>query len=139
VASEILRAWLPFLIVAAIGVSLMLWSTIRLRKVQELPFKLTGPADSITVGRDKQLSAFLRGFLVVIDGSVVGSIRTGEIKHFPVAPGPHTVATKIDWCTSAPLSVEKRANENTSIRCGVKSNFAAFVQPRHYGYVKNDG
>ena len=138
-AREILQAWLPFLILAGVALLLMLWGGYKLKQVPELPSKLSGPADSITIGRDKQFSAILRDFLVVVDGSVVGRIGMGQVKHFTVSPGAHTVAMKIDWCTSKPFTVEKSANQNLPIRCGVKSNIAAFVLPPHYAYVKNDG
>jgi hypothetical protein len=135
-AREIFIAWLPFLVSASIWVVIFAWS---LKRVPELPSLLTGPTNSITLARPKQYSAFVRQFTVVIDGADVGHIGAGEVKHFPVNDGPHTIAVSIDWCTSAPSHVEKRPNQALVMQCGVKSNLAAFYRPSQYAYIRIDG
>ena len=102
------------------------------------PCAAARPGDAITVGRAKQYSALLRKLTILIDGAPVGRIGPGEIRHFAVAPGRHAVTVKIDWCTAAPLQIEKRARENVAIRCGVKANVAAFFRPGDYAYVSMD-
>jgi hypothetical protein len=40
---------------------------------------------------------------VWVDDSVVGELRDGEVKQFPVASGEHELRIKIDWCGSRPV------------------------------------
>ena len=129
--------WTPLLI-ALVWAAIMIWVLNRLRRIPELPARLSGPADAITIGRPKQYSAMLRQLVVLIDGNVAGPIAPGEIRHFPVAPGSHTVTVKMDWCTARPLQIEKAVDRNVALRCGVKSNIAAFFRPSDYAYVSND-
>ena len=127
------------MILVVISGALLIWALRTLKTVPDLPATISGPLGAITAARAKEYSASLREFIILIDGVAVGRLGPGQIKHFPVKAGPHTVATKIDWCTSAPFEVEKRPNENLVLRCGVRSNFAAFYRPQTYAYVRNDG
>jgi hypothetical protein len=131
--------WIPLISVVLISVGMLMWTRWKLNAVPDLPGRISGPREAITVARAKELSASLRSFVVLIDDSVVGTIRPGEIKHFPVRPGPHTVLTRIDWCTSRALQLKKHADENIVLRCGVHSNLAAFYRPQDYVYIRNDG
>ena len=132
-----LSDWTPLLIALA-WAAIMLWVLNRMRGVPPLPERFSGPADAITIGRAKQYSAMLRPLVVIIDGNVAGRVGPGEIRHFPVAPGSHAVTVKLDWCTARPLQVEKAADRNMALRCGINSNVAALFRPRDYAYISQD-
>jgi hypothetical protein len=139
VASKIIIVWLPFIALVAIWVGAIIWTKRRFKNVPELPAQIEGPADSITIARERQYPAFLRDLIVLVDGAPAGAIGPGKVIHLRVQPGPHTVAMKIDWCTSTALSIEKRAGDNLILRTGIKSSLAPFYRPREYTYVQNDG
>lgn len=42
----------------------------------------------------------LRDYKVVLDGKIIGSIGSGEIKEFETGNGKHALVIKIDWCRS---------------------------------------
>ena len=130
--------WTPTLILVLVWAAIMAWALNKLRRMPALPAQLSGPPDAITIGRAKQYSAMLRQLVVLIDGKAAGRVGPGEIRHFPVAPGNHTVSVKLDWCTARPVQLEKAPDRNVALRCGVKSNVAAFFRPRDYAYVSMD-
>ena len=41
-----------------------------------------------------------RPYTICIDGVVIGDIKKGEAKSFPLSDGFHSLQLKIDWCTS---------------------------------------
>ena len=59
----------------------------------------------------------LRKYKVIIDGDVVGKVRRGEEKSFPVAPGEHWVRLKIDWGSSQPVDVSLAEGQEVSLYC----------------------
>lgn len=89
----------------------------------------------------QQVRNLLRRYKVLIDSKSAGHIRDGEVKHFSVASGPHTVSVKVDWCESEPVTVVKAADQNVVIWCGARYNdwrclFMSVVRPRKYVYVQ---
>jgi hypothetical protein len=144
VGTVIIIAWAPLAVLLIIGVAVYLFARFRLRALPNVPSVLVGPADAITIAREKNYNAVLRTFKVLIDGVVVGEIGVGEVKNFRTGAGRHTVAVKIDWCTSRPLSVQKKEHANLPLRCGatyegLRALFTAFVKTRDYVYVRSDG
>ena len=59
---------------------------------------------NLTVVRDSGYADRLRAYKIVLDGAVIGTIRNGDTKTFPVLPGKHSLSLKIDWCGSKPVS-----------------------------------
>ena len=143
-ATDILLAWAPFLVLVAIGVAWTLLAKRKFRTLPSPPKDLFGPVDSITIAREKKYNAAGRRFSVLIDGVAVGEIGSGEVKHFPTIVGKHTVEVQIDWCKSRSLAIEKKANANLPLRCGTTYDglgalYTAFIKTRDYVYVRSDG
>ena len=143
-ALELLKAWAPLGVIILVWIGFAIY-VARLRgRIPEVPAELGGPPDSLTIARTRGYVAILRRFTVLVDGAAVGKIGPGEVKHFSVNPGPHTVAMKIDWCGSPNVAIEKKLGENVPLRCGVKLDdwrcvYAPFFRPRQCLYVSNDG
>jgi hypothetical protein len=75
---------------------------------------------NLTVVRDSGYADRLRAYKIVLDGIAIGSIKNGETKTFPIAPGQHSLSLRIDWCGSK--SVEFAAADGTSVVFEAKSN-----------------
>jgi hypothetical protein len=54
----------------------------------------------LRITRKSEFKDFLRAYKVIVDGNVVGRIRHGETKEFPVTSGEHDLSLRIDWCGS---------------------------------------
>lgn len=61
---------------------------------------------AIKVKRSSEYINALRTFEVLIDGVLVGTIRNGETKEFPVSVGRHSVRVRVDWCSSQEVFVD---------------------------------
>ena len=57
----------------------------------------------LEIRRDSGYADRFRAYEVWIDDGVVGEIRDGEVKQFPIASGDHELRIKIDWCGSEPV------------------------------------
>jgi hypothetical protein len=57
----------------------------------------------LEIRRDSGYADRVRAYEVWIDDAVIGEIRDGEVKQFPVASGDHELRIKIDWCGSQPV------------------------------------
>jgi hypothetical protein len=75
---------------------------------------------NLTVVRDSGYADRLRAYKIMLDGVVIGTIRNGETKTFPIIPGSHSLSLKIDWCGSKP--VKFTAADSTSVAFDAKSN-----------------
>ena len=75
---------------------------------------------NLIVVRDSGYADRLRAYTIVLDGVVIGTIRNGETKTFPIVPGPHSISLKIDWCGSKP--VRFAAADGDSVAFDAKSN-----------------
>lgn len=58
-----------------------------------------------------------RAFKVVLDGVVIGRIRTGHHEQFEVASGSHELQIRIDLSKSSELLVELAPGENAQFVC----------------------
>jgi len=122
----------------------VIYAVRKQRNLPDAPTMLTGPDNALTIARAKNGTAILRRFTVLIDGAEVGRIGPGEVRHFPLQTGTHTIAVKIDWCTSPAVTVEKLESENLPLRCGIRFDdwrciVVPFTRPREYVHVFNDG
>ena len=84
----------------------------------------------ITLQRQSQLSYFVRSFSVYIDGNLVGRIKSGETKTYPVTEGEHTIQVKIDFYKSPVLTYQIASNSKLGLRCG--GNYPAMFNFNEY-------
>jgi hypothetical protein len=83
---------------------------------------------TIILNRTNEYVNRLRDYGVYIDGKKVGTIANGEIKEFNVSAGQHSVVTKIDWCSSYPLTFDISDNEVKNFKVGSFKN-AKWLMP----------
>jgi len=103
--------------------------------------QLTGPTGCLTLARRVDPTGFARRFRVLIDGRRVGLLSPGEVAHFPIATGKHTVAVRMDWYRSESLTIEMAADTGLTLWCGARYNDwrcmpMAFLQPHRYLVVE---
>jgi hypothetical protein len=67
----------------------------------------------------------VRAYTVLIDGQRVGKLGSGESATFPLAPGPHEVRLKLDWCGSPKIICD--GNENTRLVCDAGGTSATAI------------
>ena len=75
---------------------------------------------SLTIVRDSGYADRIRAYRVILDGQKIGEIRNGETKQFPIAPGRHRIALKVDWCGSKPVDFTVTETDNLAFQA--KSN-----------------
>lgn len=68
------------------------------------------------------LTDHLRSYKVVLDGEVVGGLRSGESGAFDVAPGRHELFLKIDWGRSEKVNVNLAAGQTARFYCAPRGN-----------------
>ena len=80
----------------------------------------------------------MRGYTVLIDNAPAGSVKAGEHVTVLVAPGPHTVQMKVDWCTSPALTVNAAPGAGTTLDCapGGSALTALFALLRPGAYIR---
>jgi hypothetical protein len=78
------------------------------------------PLGLLRIVRDSGYADRLRAYTVTIDGNNAGEIKNGETKDFPITPGQHVLALKIDWCGSN--TVEFHATDEDVITFDARSN-----------------
>ncbi len=71
----------------------------------------------ITIRRASEFRDRLRAYKIVLDGGVVGSVRTGQKVEISVPPGKHRLYLKIDWCRSNVIEFESNG-DNIEFECG---------------------
>jgi hypothetical protein len=143
-ALEFLWTWGPLLLVIG-GWWFFAWYFGR--KVEKAkanaPEPLDGPPGTLTLVRAIDGTNYLRKFAVLIDDAKVGYIRSGEVRHFPVSPGMHRVAVKIDFCKSRELTVDTHKGKNRRLNCGSTYNdwrclYMWLLKPRDFVYVRTE-
>jgi hypothetical protein len=72
---------------------------------------------SITLARGTGYADRLRAYRVMLDCREIGRIGNGETKLFPVAPGQHELAVKIDWCSSNDVSFSLPSDQSLAFLC----------------------
>jgi hypothetical protein len=97
----------------------------------------------IIIQRRSGFTDKLRAYKVELDGSVIGEIRDGESRQFPVSQGSHTLLLKLDWCTSETVAFEL-SDKPVGFECGGKSPFlsgfnAIFKRNRYIRLERCDG
>ena len=90
---------------------------------------------SITVTRPKTvLRDRARRYKVLVDGAEAGHVGHGETTAIEVAPGPHEVRAKIDWCTTPAVMISGDAQLTVQPGDGnaITGVFRAFFSPSTY-------
>ncbi|KDN87690.1 hypothetical protein KCH_05450 [Kitasatospora cheerisanensis KCTC 2395] len=65
-----------------------------------------------------------RAYTLLVDDSPVATIRRGASVSVELAPGPHTVRLKIDWCASPEAVVTVAAGTEHRLECGPRTGAA---------------
>jgi hypothetical protein len=77
----------------------------------------------------------LRSYKVVLDGAVVGKLRDGSEAVFPVDPGRHSLAIRIDWTGSDIEDFTVDEGQTVHFACGPTSVLAVHKAFQGSGYV----
>ena len=64
------------------------------------------PNAVIKITRGNEYVGMGRKLKVFIDNTYIGNVGWNETSVFPVTTGQHSIYVKMDWCRSAPISVE---------------------------------
>ena len=141
-SSELLNAWWPVLLVVAVWVALSIYGARRLKRtvVPQLA-QIARRPNHITIARQPSVVDITRKYLIEIDGNHAGQIAAGEVQHFAISPGKHSVLLRIDWCRSPMFEVEVLAGSSALLYCGANytdwcCNFAPFIWANRYLYVR---
>ena len=60
---------------------------------------------TLTITRKSGLNAMLRDAAILVDDQKVGVVGNGKSIEIPLAPGAHTICTRMDWMKSPPLQL----------------------------------
>jgi len=60
---------------------------------------------TLTITRKSNMNAMLRDAAVLVDDQKVGVVGNGKSIELSIAPGKHTISTRIDWLKSTPLEL----------------------------------
>ncbi len=66
---------------------------------------------TLTITRKSGLNAMLRDAAVLVDDQKVGVVGNGKSIEISIAPGQHTIFTRIDWLKSKPLELTAEAGQ----------------------------
>lgn len=79
-------------------------------------------ATKIIINRKTEFINKTRAFRLFIDGKEMGKIKNGGSEEYLLEPGTHTLQAKIDWCSSAELTIGLKEGETLflKIRSGMK-------------------
>lgn len=62
----------------------------------------------------------LRRYTVLIDGSKVGRVGSGQVVLFEIPAGVHQVKLRIDWCSSREVQVEVHPGETATLAASAR-------------------
>jgi len=65
-----------------------------------------------------------RSYRVVLDGEVVGRVRSGAEAAFPVEPGPHSLDVRIDWTGSGIKFFNVLPGQNVAFTCCAMGSYS---------------
>lgn len=85
-------------------------------------------ATKIILNRKTEFINKTRAFRFFIDGKEMGKIKNGGSEEYILEPGTHELQAKIDWCSSAVLTVQLKEGETLflKLRSGMKYIAAAY-------------
>lgn len=87
---------------------------------------------SIHVRRGRGDSGMMREIVVDVDGKESARLAQGAEVRIDVTPGHHVVQARMDWCTSAPLTMVIAAGQPAVVEVALPFNSAwrAFTAPK---------
>ena len=102
--------------------------------VTPVPPSAAAPAGTaaISIRRRPALNSITRAFSVLVDGNVLGKIRSGQSEIYNVPPGTHRVQVKLDWYTSPEVTVTTAAGERVAFVCGPSALDSETTRSRAY-------
>ena len=71
----------------------------------------------IRVTRTSSYADRIRAYRILVDGVERARLSAGDFVDIPVDAGSHSVAAKIDWCSSPSVSVITRPGSTTTMEC----------------------
>lgn len=72
----------------------------------------------LIIQRTSEYNNRMRDYGIYMDGQKVDTISNGQAKEFTIAPGRHTLYSKIDWCSSPEISFEISDSETKIFKVG---------------------
>ncbi|MBO9492043.1 hypothetical protein J7384_16905 [Endozoicomonas sp. G2_1] len=138
----LIKAFLPLISVLAIWIGFVIYFGAKIKRHRKsLVRDDSAPVNCLTLTRGVEPTNYFRKYKVYVDEVAVGEISSGEVKHFEMAPGKHTVSVAIDWCKSRPFEFEASDGNNTKLQCGANYNnwkciFMHVIKPSRWIYVK---
>ena len=83
----------------------------------------------IVLERKSQWLNRLRGYKVIISGTVQGTIGNGKTEEFELPAGENTISCKVGWCGSNPLVVKVNPGEKLFLKVssGMKYFWAVYI------------
>ncbi|MFZ1703687.1 MAG: hypothetical protein WAT79_05040 [Saprospiraceae bacterium] len=60
----------------------------------------------INIQRTTGIMNKMRDFKILVDGTQVSTISSGETNEFDISPGRHRILCKVDWCTSPEIYLD---------------------------------
>ncbi len=76
------------------------------------------PSAQVHIKRGTSYPDRLRAYKVWVDASVVGTVKAGQSLTVTVAPGPHTIRLRIDWCGSNTIHFDVAPDQVLGFDCG---------------------
>lgn len=73
---------------------------------------------TLKIERPSQFNNSMRDYTILVDGTPAGSIKDGETREISLSPGSHTVAAKIDWCSSPEVAINLVQGQVAALKVG---------------------
>ncbi len=71
----------------------------------------------LSVTRDNAWYGRLRKLRVLLDGTEIGRLASGETKVFEISSGAHELVVQMDWVKSQPTAFTCRDGDELSVQC----------------------
>lgn len=78
---------------------------------------------TLTISRKSGYNGMLRDAAILVDGVKVGAVGNGKSVEVQIAPGAHTIQTRMDWIKSEPLQLTAVAGQRYSAELTLCSAF----------------
>lgn len=81
----------------------------------------------IRIRRSNKWFGWFRRLWVLIDETKVHGLKHGEHITLTVTPGEHTIQVQMDWCKTAPFSVNCTKEETIDLECGSRQLWSSVL------------
>jgi hypothetical protein len=79
---------------------------------------MTDSQAELTIRRASGYADRLRAYTIRVDGADCGKIGANQSVTVAVAPGSHTLAVALDWCSCKPVRVDAAPGMRAEFECG---------------------